>query len=87
MNVKNIVSAIPHEYRKKILLEWMPTVLISWRNDSFKLLWEAYFVYVEPNAVRKDDCPICWSNVIKNWANLVPFLIEAEQEYNALENL
>lgn len=86
MTVKQIAAAIPHEYRRKILLEWIPKTAKADLSDAhFKLLWNAYFVYVDPNGVKKDDCPICKQNVLKTWKDLQKALVEEEQNYNALE--
>ena len=87
MTTKQIAESIPHEYRKKILLEWLPEATPNMSNDAFKLLWEAYFIYIDPNAIKKDNCPICLRNVLKNWQSLSKPLAEAEQEYNALEKI
>lgn len=87
MTVKEIAENIPHEYRQKILLEWLPVARSAMTNQAFKMLWEAYFIYVDPNGVKKDNCPICLENVLKNWKSLQKYLVEAEQNYNALEKL
>lgn len=87
MTMPNMAAAIPHEYREKILLEWIPAAKPNLSNPAFKMLWEAYFIYIDPNAVKKDNCPICLENVLKNWKSMQPYLVEAEQEYNALEKI
>jgi hypothetical protein len=87
MTMKQIAEAIPHEYRKKILVDWLPVAKASMGDKAFKMLWEAYFIYIDPNAVRKDNCPICLENVLKNWKSLSPYLVEAEKEFNALEQI
>lgn len=84
MTVQEIAEAIPHEYRHKILLEWLPAARPAMTNPAFKMLWEAYFLYVDPNGVKKNNCPICLDNVLKNWKSMQKYLVEAEQEYNAL---
>jgi len=86
-DMQRLAASIPHDYRKKILLEWLPNVRISWDCKEFKLLWEAYFVYIEPDGLKITNCPKCMSNVIKNWRNLSPLLAAEEQEYNLLEHL
>lgn len=87
MTQKEIAESIPHEFRKDILLKWLPAAKPNLGSKEFVILWEAYFIYIDPNGVRKDDCPICLNNVLDNWKNLIDRLKEAEQEYNALESL
>lgn len=87
MTIKDIAEAIPHDIRIKILLEWLPNAKPSLTNPYFKLLWEAYFLFIDPNGVKKDNCPICLENVLKNWKSLQKHMVEAEQEYNALKNI
>lgn len=87
MTMTEIANSIPHEYRRKILLEWLPVAKATMGNKAFQALWEAYFIYVDPNAVRKDNCPICLENVLKNWKSLGKYLADVEQEYNILEKI
>lgn len=87
MTMPQIATAIPHEYRQKILLEWIPAAKPYMSNNAFKALWEAYYNWVDPNGVKKDNCPKCLENVLKNWKSMQPYLVEAEKEYNALEKI
>jgi hypothetical protein len=86
-SMKQIADKIPHEYRRKIILEWLPVAKATMGNPEFKMLWEAYYIYIDPNGVKKSNCPICLENVLKNWKDLAPHLVEAEKEYNALEQI
>lgn len=86
-SMQKLVAKIPHEFRRSILLEWIPTAKPTLANASFKILWEAYFIYVDPNGVKKENCPICLNNVLENWKNMQKYLIEIEQEYSALDQL
>lgn len=87
MTEQQIADKIPHEYREAILLTWLPEAKPSLANEAFRILWEAYFIYVDPDAVKKADCPICLSNVLKNWQHLSKNLAAAEREYKLLEAL
>jgi hypothetical protein len=87
MNKAQIAASIPHEIRQKILLEWIPEAKPVIGNPAFEMLWEAFFIYVDPNGVKKSDCPICWNNVLNNWKNLQSALQYAEQEHNALHKI
>lgn len=87
MTAKQIAKSIPHEYRMKILFDWIPAAKANRPNKEFQLLWEAYFIYVDPNGVKKDDCPICRGNVLDNWKTLSKEISEIEKEYNTLEQI
>ncbi len=87
MTMQQIANEIPHEFRQKILFDWLPGAAPNMGNDKFKLLFEAYFIYVEPDAVPKDNCQKCLNNVLNNWRGLVENLKKAELEYNTLEKL
>lgn len=87
MTEKKIAESIPHEYREAILLTWLPQAKPSLANEAFRILWEAYFVYVDPDGVKKADCQICLGNVLKNWHHLAEPMAEVEREYNLLEKL
>lgn len=87
MNVKKIAVSIPSEIRQQIVLEWIPGAKAKLSNPQFKMLWETYFIYVDPNGVKKEDCPICLNNVLDFWKDMQPYLVEAEQEYQALDRV
>lgn len=87
MTVQEIANNIPHEYRQKILLEWLPSAQPNLSNPEFKMLWDTFFIYVDPNGVKKENCPICFNNVLNNWKSLQKHLLEAEQNYNALDKI
>jgi hypothetical protein len=87
MTMKQMAEAIPHDYREKILLEWLPVAKPTLADKAFESLFEAYFIYIDPNGVRKENCPRCLENVLKNWKSMQKYLVEAEQEYNALEKI
>lgn len=87
MTVQQIAENIPHEYRQKILLKWLPVARPAMTNPAFKMLWEAYFIYIDPSGIKKDNCPICLDNVLKNWKSMQKHLVEAEQNFNALQQI
>lgn len=87
MNSKQIARSIPHEYREKIVMEWLPNSAPSLANTYFKLLWEAWFVFVAPDDVKKPDCQICINAIFNNWKALLPDLVAVEKEYNTLEEV
>lgn len=84
---KSIAENIPHKIREQILLEWLPDCKPAMSDEGFKLLWEAYFIYIDPNGVRKETCEKCLNNVLNNWKHMQPFLIEAERNHNMIAGL
>lgn len=87
MTITQIAQAIPSDVRTKILVDWLPKAVVKYSDPYFRLLWEAYFLYVDPDGVQKTDCPICWGNVHKNWLALERHLKKAEQDHRLLETL
>lgn len=87
MTEKQIAGSIPSEYRRKIILEWLPAARPSMASDEFRILWEMYFIYVDSNAIKKADCPQCLSNVLNNWRHLAKVIAEVERDYNLIESL
>lgn len=87
MTTQQIADKIPHEFRKNILLDWLPAARPSMASEQFRMLWEAYFIYVDPDAIKKADCLRCFNNVLENWKHLAKHIAAAEQEYNLLEQL
>lgn len=86
MTAKQLANSIPHDYRVKII-EWLSVAKSGKPNKEFWLLWEAYFIYVDPNGVKKDDCPQCRGNVLDNWKTLAKEIVEVEKQYNTLEQI
>lgn len=88
MTMKELAESIPHEYRNKILFDWLPSInKASLENPKYKLLFDAYFIYVEPDGIPKTDCQKCLNNIWNNWKSLAPVIAAVELEYNMLENL
>lgn len=87
MTTTQIIKSISHEFRQKILFEWLPKAKANQPNEEFWKLWEAYFIYVDPGGIKKDDCPRCRGNVLDNWKTLAKEMAEIEKEYNTLEHL
>lgn len=85
--MQKIADEIPHETRHKILMDWLPDATPSFSDTKFKLLWEAYFIYVDPSQLQKTDCSQCRNNVLKNWKLMIPAMVKAEKKYNEIENL
>lgn len=86
MTEQEIISRIPHDIRVKIL-ESLPAATATLSNPAFQFLWEAFFIYVDPDAVKSDWCPLCLNNVLKNWTKLSEGIAKAVKEYNTFEQL
>lgn len=86
-SMKKIAESVPHEYRQKIITQWLPVATATMGNDAYKMLWEAYFIYIDPDGIKKDNCPICLQNILDNWKKLSPYLVEVEKEYNSLQQI
>ncbi len=82
-----IAVSIPHEIREKILLQWLHDATPSMQSESMRNLFDAWFIYVDPNGVKKENCPKCVLNVFENWRSMQQDLVEAEREYNLLNEL
>lgn len=87
MNVQQLSEKVPHKYRQLILLEWLPVAQPTMENEAMRRLWDAWFVFIEPDGVQNSNCPRCIAGVLNNWLQLTQALTEAEQAYNALQKL
>lgn len=85
--MQEIAASVPHEYRQKILLEWLPEATASLHNEAMRLLFDAYYIYVDPNGIKNPNCPKCIASVLNNWKNLVEVLTLEEINYNTLESI
>lgn len=83
---QRLANSIPHEFRVQIL-EWLPKARPAMNCPEFVNLWDAYFIYIDSNAIKKPDCPICLGNVKNNWVAMQPFIQQAEKEYLLLQAL
>jgi hypothetical protein len=85
--MEELARSIPHEYRNKILFEWLPGVRAEMTNENYRFLFEAYFIYIEPDGIQKTDCQRCLNNILTNWKSMAPYIRDAELEFNTLEKL
>lgn len=87
MKITEIAQKIPSDIRQRIVLDWIPKARPHLGSPEFKMLWETYFTYVDPNGIPKADCPICLANVLDNWKAMQKVIAEVEQDYQALFKL
>lgn len=85
--IRDVIQKIPKDIRHKIITEHIPNATPNLSNPAFQYLWEAYFIYIDTDAVKATDCPICLGNVLKNWIFLAGQIAEYEKEFNTLEKL
>lgn len=86
-DMQKIAGKIPHEYRVKILMIWLPQAKLKLADPFFLNLWNLYFIYIEPNGVKKPNCDKCKLNVFNQWIKLQADLMDAEKEYRLLEKI
>jgi len=87
MSMDKLARSIPHEVRNKILFTWLPRTKPSMADPNYEMLFETYFVYIEPDGIKKTNCPVCLGNILENWKHLEPYIAAAEKEYNEFEML
>lgn len=87
MTTIQLAKKIPHEFRERILLEWLPLAVARFDNEAFRILFEAYYIYIDPEGIPKRDCQICLNNVLTIWNGMKEAMISAEKEYNTLESI
>jgi hypothetical protein len=85
--IKDVIQKIPRDIRLQIINEHVPAATANLSNPAFQFLWEAYFIYIDPDAVKASDCPLCMGNVLKNWIFMAGQIAEYEKNYNTLEKL
>ena len=89
MSIKNIAARIPHEVRSQILLTEDDIIFNSvavWENPKMQILLKIWHQFIEPQK-EMTQCPICTGNVLTNFRQMKPYLVELENEYQKLEKL
>ena len=89
MSIKNIAARIPHEVRNQILLtedDIIFNAVSVWENPKMQILLKIWHQFIEPQK-EMTQCPICIGNVLTNFRQMKPYLIELENEYQKLEKL
>lgn len=86
INLKNIAALIPVEFRREILdLDMISNAVVSVGNNEMHYLATIWKEYVDPQF--EPVCPLCLGTCLKNWKQLLPWLIELEQESKLLDDL
>lgn len=79
-----LAGNIPADYRRKILFDWLPTATPALDKPEMLNLFNAWFLFIQPNGVQNRDCPICVNNVLQNWKAMQAALVALEKQDNLL---
>ncbi|AZA82173.1 hypothetical protein C1637_09920 [Chryseobacterium lactis] len=89
MSIKNIAAKIPDEVRSQVLLtesDIISNTVAVWDNSNMQKLLKIWHTFIEPGK-EVTSCPICLRNILTNFNQMKPFLIELENEYQKLQRL
>lgn len=87
MTVLDVIKRIPRDIRHQVINDHLPKATPTLSDPAFQFLWEAYFIYIDPDAVKASDCPKCLNNVLQNWIFVGKQIAEYEKQLNTLETL
>jgi len=95
--LRNLASSIPHSFRKQMLEEnWISQAQPSRDNSFMKKLFILYYEYLAPSenfdrdlktGVPVMSCPDCISRYYSTFRSLLPYFIDLEKEYNAIQKI
>lgn len=85
MNLNQIASLIPQEYRTEILQTNMVANAVAVSTDANMY----YLATIWRNYVSPEDitCSLCLERILKNYKQLLPTLIEMEKQKNLLNSI
>ncbi|GEN74087.1 hypothetical protein [Chryseobacterium lathyri] len=89
MSIKRIAEQIPDEVRSQVLLnekDIISNAIAVWDNDNMQKLLKIWHTFIEPEK-EMTSCPICVGNILKNFVQMKPFLVELENDYRRLNAL
>jgi uncharacterized protein (UPF0212 family) len=90
MNYRDLAILIPDNVRsQRIICDADPiTHAVAVQvNYNMNLLFEVWFSFIEPTAVKKFNCPRCLQNILNNFREMKGALVELEREYQLLNSL
>jgi hypothetical protein len=83
-----LVAKIPKEYRDNLLAENVIYKACASKTDRHMLiLFTIWTTYVDPNGENNLDCPYCINNILNNFKQLQPSLVEAAKNEKILDEL
>lgn len=87
MNYRQIALRIPDNVRSQRLMvdsDPIGNAVPVQTNYAMNLLFEIWFSFVEPNGVKKLNCPGCLKRVLDNFHKMKGELIAIEKDYQLL---
>lgn len=87
MFIKNLAKKIPDKVRSEILLtekDIIENAVASASNPNMQTLLKIWHKFIEPHK-EMVSCPICLGNILTNFKQLKPYLIELENDYQKLQ--
>lgn len=79
-----LAKKIPAEIRSNILNGNMIQQAIGF-NEYMKYLFEAWFLYIDPEGHKDWNCGFCRENVKSNFTKLLPSLLELDKNSKLLD--
>lgn len=88
MTIKIFAKTIPNDIRKQLVSEPDPiaTAIAVADNIEMKFLLKIWHDYIEPNKPIS-TCSICMQNILLNFKQMKPVLMEIEKEYQLLKQV
>ncbi|GAB0154750.1 hypothetical protein CHRYSEOSP005_00100 [Chryseobacterium sp. Alg-005] len=89
MSIKKIAQQIPDEVRSQVLLtdkDVISNAVAVWENENMQTLLKVWHTFIEPQK-EITSCPICLGNILTNFVQMKPILIELENDFRKLESL
>lgn len=90
MYTKDLARKIPNNVRSQRLIcdaDPIGRALPIQTDYNMNLLFNIWFTFIEPNGVKKLNCPNCLQTVLSNFQYMKGYLIELEKEYQLLNSL
>lgn len=88
MNYKQLANKIPIEYRNNILInDRINKARPNAANEDANYLFTIWQIYVDREATLDINCGSCVQNILNNFKQLQPVLIELKKQETLLKNL
>lgn len=88
MTIKRFANEIPIDIRQLLVIEngTIDNAISVKDNPEMQYLLTIWHTYIEPNK-EISYCPICLATILTNFKQMLPVLIDIENEYQILKNL
>ncbi|MFA6060051.1 MAG: hypothetical protein WC756_17745 [Taibaiella sp.] len=88
MTLHQLAIAIPKEYRDQIIDENMIYKAIGASTDRhMRILFTIWSQYVDPHGDNDMGCPACINNILNNFKQLEPILIDIRKQEQILDSI